>query len=228
MMRKNLLRGFGLVGCLTLALVWAMLALSGGALADPPPHNHGGGGDEEETIFFDVTTLDGSDIEIIGVFTNDPDAATLETSTGCLVIEGPAAGRSGLHRAVVSQPSPAIQMDFMFLAEGPDGESCFTVGDIYGLTCGGLLSIRRKNNGAESIEYFFEAEGTDGEVRQYRVYGDAMIMADNGGSFPTGDSGYTVFVHNLRVSRNTGSGRTACEGSFPDAVAEIRLDRIIP
>ena len=227
MMRKNLLRGFGLAGCLALALVWAMLALSGGALADPPPHNHGGE-DEEEVVLFDVTTLVGSDIEIIGVFTNDPLQATLTTSTGCLVIEGPAAGRSGLHRAIVSQPSPAIQMDF--LAEGPlnpDGLSCFIAGDIYGLNCGILLSISQKKNGSAMIEYFFEAPGTDGEVRQYVVDGDAIIVADNGGSFPTGDStGYTVLVDNLQVSRNTGSGRTACEGSFPDAMAVIRLDRL--
>ena len=47
MMRKNLSCRFGVAGCVVLTLVWAMLALSGGALADPPvdgEHHHDGGG----------------------------------------------------------------------------------------------------------------------------------------------------------------------------------------
>ena len=239
-MRKNLSCRFGVAGCLALALVWAMLALSGGALADPPPHNHGGDDGDEETVLFDVTTLVGSDIEIIGVFDGDfdpglPDDDIITTPTGCIVQLGPAAGGTNTiqTRVIVSQPYPAIQMDF--LAEGPDGLSCFIAGDIYGLNCGILLSISQKKNGSAMIGYFFEARGTDGQVRDYKVDGDAIIVADEDpdgicgdGSFPTGACGYTVFVDNLRVSRNTGSGQTACQGSFPDAMAVIRLDRIIP
>ena len=44
-MSKKMLWGATLPGCVVLALVWATMALSGGALADPPPHNHGGGDD---------------------------------------------------------------------------------------------------------------------------------------------------------------------------------------
>ncbi len=47
-MSKEMLWGATLPGCVVLALVWTMLALSGGALADPPDgngdHHHGGGG----------------------------------------------------------------------------------------------------------------------------------------------------------------------------------------
>ncbi len=47
-MTKKMLWGATLPGCFALALVWGMLALSGGTLADPPDgdgnHNHGGGG----------------------------------------------------------------------------------------------------------------------------------------------------------------------------------------
>ena len=47
-MSKKMLWGATLPGCFVLALVWAMLALSGNSLANPPDgdgnHNHGGGG----------------------------------------------------------------------------------------------------------------------------------------------------------------------------------------
>ena len=225
MKRTNLLRGFGAVGCLALAAAWGVLTFSGTALANPPDgngnHNHGdgGGGGGEETIFFDVTTLVGSDIVIIGVFTDDVSEGTLISSTGCFVIEGPAEGRADKHQVIVNRPSPAIQMDFLA------GLSCFMAADIYGLNCGGDLVIKQAKNGSESIEYFFQADGINGAVQAYRIDGDAMIVADNGGSFPKGDSGYTVFVDNIRVSQDTGPRRNACEGSFPDALAVIRLDR---
>ncbi len=157
-----------------------------------------------------------------------PAACAAMTAALLLTAAQPAAGGTNKiqTRVVVSRPSPAIQMDF--LAALPE---CFTAGDIYGLACGGLLNITQES-GSQSIKYFFEAEGTDGEVRQYVVDGDAIIVADDDpdgicgdGSFPTGACGYTVFVDNLQVSRNTGSGRTACEGSFPDAMAVIRLVR---
>lgn len=60
-MRKNLSCRFGLAGCVVLTLVWAMLALSGGALADPPGdggHNHGGGGAEVGTRILVCITFD--------------------------------------------------------------------------------------------------------------------------------------------------------------------------
>ncbi len=54
-----MLWGATLPGCVVLALVWAMLALSGGALADPPPHNHGGdGGGGGGTIAMTATFRD--------------------------------------------------------------------------------------------------------------------------------------------------------------------------
>ncbi len=230
MKRTNLLCRFGVAGCLALALVWATLALSGSALANPPDgdgnHNHGGGGGGgggEETIFFDVTTLVGSDMVIVGVFTDDPSQATLTTSTGCFVIEGPAEGRADKRQVIVNRPSPAIQMDF--LAEGPDGLSCFMIDDIYGLNCGGDLVIKQANNGSESIEYFFRAAGINGDVQSYRLDGDAIILADNDGSFPKGDTGYTVLVDNISVSQDTGPRSNACQGSFPEAMAVIRLVR---
>lgn len=227
MKRTNLLRGFSVVGCLALAAGCGILALSGSLLANPPDgngnHNHGGGGGGgEETILFDVTTLGGSDMVIVGVFTDDPSQATLTTSTGCLVIEGAAQGRADKRQVIVNRPSPAIQMDF--LAE----LSCFMADDIYGLICGGDLVIKQANNGSQSIEYFFEAAGINGDVQSYRVDGDAIILADNGGSFPKGDTGYTVLVDNISVSHDTGSKTNACQGSFPDpgaALAFIRLDR---
>ena len=47
-MSKKMLWGTTLPGCVVLALVWAMLALSGNSLANPPDgdgnHNHSGGG----------------------------------------------------------------------------------------------------------------------------------------------------------------------------------------
>ena len=112
MKRTNLLRGFSVVGCLALAVGCGILALSGSLLANPPDgngnHNHGGGdgGGGEETIFFDVTTLVGSDMVIVGVFTDDPSQATLTTSTGCLVIEGAAEGRADKRQ--VANPKLAL------------------------------------------------------------------------------------------------------------------------
>ena len=240
-MRKNLLCPFGVAGCLALTLVWAMLALSGGALADPPGdggHNHGGGGGGggggEETIFFDVRTLDldggedppvPSDIVIIGFFDSD---GTSTTPEGCKYFPGPAAGRADKSQVIMNRPSPAIQMDF--LAAGPDALSCFRAGDIYDLGCQSTMVIKQANNGSASIIFFFGAAGINGDVQSYRVDGDAMIVADDDdcgdGSFPKGACGYTVTVYNLSVSKDTGPRSNACEGSFPDAMAVIRLDRI--
>jgi len=237
-MSRNMLWGATLAECLVLALVWGMLALSGSALADPPDgdgnHNHGGGGGGggggEEAILFDVTTPVGSDTEIIGVFGDfDPAAyGIITTPTGCSVKLGPAEGQADKRRVIVNRPSPAIRMDF--LAALPE---CFTAGDIYSLDCGGDLVIRQAQNGSASIEYFFGAAGINGDVQNYRVDGDAIIVADDDpdglcgdGSFPKGACGYSVFVDNISVSQDTGPRSNACEGSFPDAVAEIRLDRI--
>ena len=230
-MNRKMLRGATLPGCVVLAFVWAMLALPGNSLANPPDgdgnHNHGGGdgggGGGEEAILFDVTTPAESDMAIIGVFGDfDPEAdGIITTPTGCSAQEGPAEGRADKRQVIVNRPSPAIQMDF--LAALPE---CFTVGDIYALGCGGDLVIRQAQNGSASIAYFFGARGRNGDVQSYVVSGDAIIVADNGGSFPKGDTGYTVFVGNISVSQDTGPRSNACEGSFPDALAEIRLDRI--
>ena len=54
-MSTKMLWGATLPGCVVLAFVWAMLALSGGALADPPVdgnHNHGSGGTIPMTATF--------------------------------------------------------------------------------------------------------------------------------------------------------------------------------
>ncbi len=70
-MNKKMLWGVTLPGCVVLALVWAMLALSGNSLANPPDgdgnHNHGegggggggGGGNIAVTVTFDDLPGDG-------------------------------------------------------------------------------------------------------------------------------------------------------------------------
>ena len=210
MMRANLLRGFGVVGALVLAAGWGFLVPPGTARADHKPH-HGGGGGGEETILFDVRVT--GDMELVGTF----------NSQTCEILGDPndpvAEGRADKSQVIVNRPSPAIQMDFLAVLE------CFTAGDIYSLDCGGDLVIIQARNGSARIEYYFLADGKNGQEQGYRVDGDAMIVADHQGSFPKGDSGYTVFVDNIRVSQDTGPRRNACEGSFPDALAVIRLDR---
>ena len=187
---------------------------------DDPDCNCGGDdGRDEEAVRFIVTTPPESAIQIIGVFDSEGEFVT---DAGCNVTLGPPEGRADKSQVIVNRPSPAIQMDS--LAALPE---CFTFGDIYGLACGDTLVIKQAKNGSVTIEYFFWAAGKNGEEQSYRIDGDAMIVADTSGSFPRGDSGgYTVSVDNIRVSQDTGSRRNACEGSFPDAMAEIRLDRI--
>ncbi len=55
-MSKKMLWGATLPGCVLLALVWTMLALSGNSLANPPDgdgnHNHGSGGTIPMTVTF--------------------------------------------------------------------------------------------------------------------------------------------------------------------------------
>ena len=187
---------------------------------DPDCKCGGDDGGGEEAVRYDVTTPPESAIEIIGVFDSEGEFVT---DAGCEVALGLAEGRADKNQVIVNRPSPAIEMEF--LAALPE---CFTFGDIYGLACGDTLVIKQAKNGSASIEYFFWAAGKNGKEQSYRIDGDAMIVADTpGSSFPTGDGGgYTVLVDNIRVSHDTGSRRNACDGSFPDTMAVIRLDRI--
>lgn len=189
--------------CPVLAAISAVLATPETVLAAQP---------SKETIRFHVTTPDPleSDIVIVGTF---------DSSQSDRIAEGPAEGRAGKSDVVVNRPSPAIQMDFLAPLD------CFTAGDIYSLDHGGTLEILQSSKGA-FIRYFFRARGKDGELTSYRIDADAEIDSDNGFSFPKDDSGYTVTVSNIRVSVDAGPRANGCESSFPDASANIRLDRI--
>ncbi len=211
MRKKNALCLVGVTGYLILALVSAMLALPGSSLADKP---------DQEKVFFDVTTpVDEfgnpiGDMVIDGVF--------VESEDGMLVSDGSgvALGGAGKSRVGVNRPSPALLMDFLADLE------CFELDDIYSFDGGGTLVIFDGKKGAY-IQYFFRAFGKDGSIVHYRIDGDALIMPDTeGNSFPKGDpDGYTVLVDNIRVSVDTGSRKNGCKGSFPDAMAIIRIDR---
>lgn len=203
-MKNNSSCRFGLTSCLVLAAAWVSSAVS-------EPTHAAVGASPRETIRFDVRVT--GDMELVGTF----DRQTCEILGDPL--DPVAEGRADRSQVVVNRPSPAIQMDFLAELE------CFTAGDIYSLDCGGDLVIIQARNGSARIEYYFLADGKNGQEQGYRIDGDAIIVADNGGSFPKGDSGYTVFVENIQVSHDTGSRRNACEGSFPNAVAVIRLDR---
>ncbi|MEE9295730.1 MAG: hypothetical protein V3W34_12310 [Phycisphaerae bacterium] len=234
MKRTNLLRGFGVVGCLALTLVWAMLALSGGALADPPQggeHDHGGGGGggggggDDVPVLFDVTTLMGSDIQIIGFI--DPEDGVVVPGAQCLITVGPVEGRADKSTVLVNRPSAALQMDFLTALT----ECSFTEGTIY---CGGTIQIGEKNSGAWFV-FFFQALGLDGGPVSYRLDADAEILSDGGNTFPRGEpvgDGYTVCLTNLEVSVDTGPHHNGCEHTFPgpddpgEVFAIIRLDRI--
>jgi hypothetical protein len=157
-------------------------------------------------ILFDVDVT--GDMFLVGTFDQDGN-----------IQPGPAEGRAGRTNVVVNRPSPAIQMDFM--AELP----CFSAGDIYSHDGGGTIDIGMSNKHADQMTYFFRANGKDGTEFHYRLDGDATIVGDNGGDYPTGDTAYTVTVTNLRVSQDTGKRGNACEGSFPGATATIRLVR---
>jgi hypothetical protein len=198
---------------LVLAALWAVLATPETALAKKPI---------TEPILFNVTTLTGSAIEIVGYF----DAADPGANEDGIVL-GPAKGyASDRHSNVgVRRPSPAIQMDFLAALD------CFDSGDIYSFDCSGSLGIFQDNKGA-FIRYFFQAYGKDpeGEWTHYRIDADAEIVSDTpGNTFPRGESvdgGYTVTVSNIKLSVDTGSRKNGCKGSFPNASATIRLVRI--
>ncbi|MEE9269622.1 MAG: hypothetical protein V3V49_05105 [Candidatus Krumholzibacteria bacterium] len=75
--------GATLAGCAVLTLVWAMLALSGSALANPPDgngnHNHGaGGGDVAATVTFRDADLDSIGSDFGGPYIDDVDRVTAE------------------------------------------------------------------------------------------------------------------------------------------------------
>ena len=78
-----------------------------------------------------------------------------------------------------------------------------------------------------AISKFLFRDDVNSEVN-YRLDGDAMIIPDDANAdFPNGDTtGFTVLVDNLRISQDTGKRGNACEGSFPNAMAIIRLDRL--
>lgn len=200
--RKNKRTRLGLISlavCIVLAAVWGVLAVRGAALAKPPA---------KEAVRFAVDVT--GDMLLVGTFNPD---GTIE--------EGLAEGRAGRTNVVVNRPSPAIEMDFLAAL------SCFTAGDIYSLDDGGSLDIFDSNKGG-FFRYFFRAYGKDpeAELTHYRIDADAEIVSDNGGSFPKGDSGYTVFLSNIRLSVSSGSRKNGCEGSFRDASATVRLYRI--
>jgi len=192
-----------LAGCIALAGMWIVMATPKTAMAKPP---------SKETIYFDVNVT--GDMLLVGTFIRNDDGTFY-------VQPGLAEGRAEtLSQVVVNRPSPAIQMDFLAAL------SCFTAGDIYGLDGSGTLVIIEGNKG-QSVRYSFRAYGKDGTLVSYRIDADADIVGDTGGSFPRGDTGYTVTVSNIQVSQDTGKKGNACEGSFPEATATIRLDLVL-
>ena len=232
-MRKNRLYLIGVAGCLALAAGWGGLTPSGTALGDPPDengqhhHGSGGGGGGEEAVLFDVTTPEGSAIQIIGVFDSEGDPVPPAL---CNVNFGPAEGRADKKSVLVNQPSAALQMDFLAAA----ALGCFTGADLYSLDCAGDVQIGEKQTGAFFV-YVFRAPGMDGGLVNYRIDADAEIVSDGGNPFPKGEpvgGGYTVTLTNIAVSVDTGSPQNACEHTFPgpgtgenEVYATVRLDR---
>ena len=187
--------------CIALVGLWAVLATPETALAKKPPREH---------VLFDVTTLELSDMVILGVANPD---------LGCPAVKfGPANGRAdNKPRVIVNRPSPAIQMDFLAV---DDASLCFKKGDI---VCDGTLVI-----GQNDAVYYFRGPGKSGdEPTRYRLDADADIVPDTPGKpFPRGDVGYTVTLSNISVSVDAGPRKNGCEGRFPDACAIVRLERI--
>ncbi len=170
----------GLVSCLILAAVWAVLAVPGTTLANPPDadRNHSHGGDDvggTTGILFDVLL----GVDDLGIPLGNPDifmvcGAGIEGWIG-------GAGGANVDRLIVDDPRPF--MDITSVINALDDKSCFA-----DLLEDGRYVVRRhamlhialpdRNFDVMTVGFSVEANNTKGRIVGYRINTIGRLVSD--------------------------------------------------